>query len=117
MSKIDVIRAWKDELYRNSLSEEERALLPENPAGLIELTDEDLGLAAGGVTLNGPNCSVVMCGPPAQTINIHCGDSNYPSCPIGGTNDWNCVPNQTFAWQCLTLDYTQLCTMAIPQCN
>lgn len=33
MRKIDVIRAWKDEAYRNSLTEEEKSLLPQNPAG------------------------------------------------------------------------------------
>ncbi|MDY6876289.1 MAG: mersacidin/lichenicidin family type 2 lantibiotic [Chloroflexota bacterium] len=49
MSNLDVIRAWKDEGYRNSLSEAERALLPENPAGAIELTDADLD-AAGAAT-------------------------------------------------------------------
>lgn len=51
MSYEDIIRAWKDEEYRLSLSEEERALLPDNPAGLIELTDDNLEAAAGGVKL------------------------------------------------------------------
>ena len=45
---MDIIRAWKDEEYRNSLSEAERAALPEHPAGLIALTDEALGAVAGG---------------------------------------------------------------------
>jgi mersacidin/lichenicidin family type 2 lantibiotic len=48
MSKLDVIRAWKDEEYRLSLDETERTLLPANPAGLVELTDADLDQAAGG---------------------------------------------------------------------
>jgi mersacidin/lichenicidin family type 2 lantibiotic len=48
MSYLDIIRAWKDEEYRLSLSAAERALLPENPVGLIELADEDLNIAAGG---------------------------------------------------------------------
>ncbi len=48
MAKLDIIRAWKDAAYRNSLSESERALLPQNPAGLIELNDADLSGAAGG---------------------------------------------------------------------
>jgi len=39
-SKIDVIRAWKDEAYRMSLSETERSGLPENPAGtLLDLAE------------------------------------------------------------------------------
>jgi len=48
MSHLDIIRAWKDEEYRLSLSTAERAALPDNPAGLIELTDADLGVVAGG---------------------------------------------------------------------
>jgi mersacidin/lichenicidin family type 2 lantibiotic len=43
-----IIRAWKDEDYRASLSEAERALLPEHPAGLIELSDDELAKLAGG---------------------------------------------------------------------
>jgi len=49
MSHQNIIRAWKNEEYRNSLSDAERAQLPENPAGLIELPDEELdAVAAGG---------------------------------------------------------------------
>ena len=48
MKAKDVIRAWKDEAYRNSLSKEQRAMLPENPAGAVELTDADLDTVAGG---------------------------------------------------------------------
>ena len=51
MSNRKIIRAWKDEAYRLSLSEAERAVLPEHPAGLVELTDADLGAAAGGISL------------------------------------------------------------------
>jgi mersacidin/lichenicidin family type 2 lantibiotic len=43
-----IIRAWKDPEYRQDLSEEEQQLLPENPAGAIELTDEELDMAVGG---------------------------------------------------------------------
>ena len=45
MANQQVIRAWKDPAYRNSLSEAERAGLPVNPAGSIELSDADLGKA------------------------------------------------------------------------
>ncbi len=48
MSHEDIIRSWKDEEYRNSLSEEQRVQLPENPAGLIELPDMDMESIAGG---------------------------------------------------------------------
>jgi mersacidin/lichenicidin family type 2 lantibiotic len=49
MSIQDIIRAWKDEDYRLSLSEAERALLPEHPAGLIELTGAELDGVGGGI--------------------------------------------------------------------
>jgi len=39
MSESDVIRAWKDEEYRAGLSEAQLAMLPQNPAGLVELTN------------------------------------------------------------------------------
>jgi mersacidin/lichenicidin family type 2 lantibiotic len=43
-----VIRAWKDPEFRDGLSEEEQEALPENPAGAIELTDDELSMVAGG---------------------------------------------------------------------
>ncbi len=53
MSQKDIIRAWKDEEYRNSLSDAERAALPVHPAGLVEIRDEDIeGVAGGTVTTN-----------------------------------------------------------------
>jgi mersacidin/lichenicidin family type 2 lantibiotic len=42
---MDIIRAWKDAEYRNSLSEAERAALPPNPAGIVELSDDDMHIA------------------------------------------------------------------------
>ena len=47
MRNMDIIRAWKDPEYRLSLSEAEKALLPDHPAGIIELTGADLGAVAG----------------------------------------------------------------------
>ncbi len=47
MSIDKIIRAWEDPEYRSSLSAAERAALPENPAGAIELTDAELGEVLG----------------------------------------------------------------------
>ena len=48
MRNEDIIRAWKDEVYRASLDE-----IPTHPAGMVELDDEDLEAVAGGdVTLS-----------------------------------------------------------------
>jgi mersacidin/lichenicidin family type 2 lantibiotic len=48
MNNKDIIRAWKDEQYRLSLSDAERARLPTNPAGIVELSDSELQSVAGG---------------------------------------------------------------------
>jgi mersacidin/lichenicidin family type 2 lantibiotic len=48
MSVVNIIRAWKDEAYRASLSEAEQAALPPNPAGAIELTETELDNVVGG---------------------------------------------------------------------
>jgi mersacidin/lichenicidin family type 2 lantibiotic len=45
---MNIIRAWKDEEYRMSLSDEERSLLPDNPAGPMELSDAELDSIVGG---------------------------------------------------------------------
>ncbi len=49
MRNMDIIRAWKDPEYRLSLSEAEKALLPDHPAGIVELTDAEMGVVAGGL--------------------------------------------------------------------
>jgi mersacidin/lichenicidin family type 2 lantibiotic len=45
---MDAIRAWKDPEYRGALSNDQRARIPANPAGSLELTDEELSGIAGG---------------------------------------------------------------------
>jgi mersacidin/lichenicidin family type 2 lantibiotic len=69
MTILDIIRAWKDEEYRLSLSAEQRALLPEHPAGLIELTDLELGAVAGGMP---PATAETHCGCQYDTLNYPC---------------------------------------------
>ena len=69
MSNLDIIRAWKDEDYRLSLSEAERALLPEHPAGLIELAGAEIDGVDGGAGGTGTGSYVLwICrtGPPPQ---------------------------------------------------
>lgn len=43
----DIVRAWKDSEYRESLSEEQRSLLPEMPIGNA-LSNEELLSITGG---------------------------------------------------------------------
>lgn len=57
MTKEAIIRAWKDDEYRSSLSDAERSMLPDNPAGLVEISDRHLDHVDGAAT--GAVCSVV----------------------------------------------------------
>jgi mersacidin/lichenicidin family type 2 lantibiotic len=57
----NIIRAWKDEQYRGSLSAAEKHLLPPNPAGLIELSDAQLsGIEGGDDTLTPTTATVTV---------------------------------------------------------
>jgi mersacidin/lichenicidin family type 2 lantibiotic len=60
VSQENIIRAWKDENFRQQLSEEERNSLPENPVGSIELTDDELSKAAGGLIPASPLCGYTL---------------------------------------------------------
>ncbi len=55
MSIIEIIKAWKDEGYRENLLPDDVEKLPENPAGLIDLEDLDL-IASNGGTATGLCC-------------------------------------------------------------
>ncbi len=63
--KIDVVRAWRDAEYRNSLSDDERASLPEHPVGLAEIDNELLKGVTGGASFR---CSTPAwsCVPPGS---------------------------------------------------
>jgi mersacidin/lichenicidin family type 2 lantibiotic len=47
MSRFDVIRAWKDKAFRQNLSDADRARLPDNPAGSVELTETEAAAVVG----------------------------------------------------------------------
>jgi mersacidin/lichenicidin family type 2 lantibiotic len=53
MSRLDIIRAWKDESYRLSLSAKQLASMPANPAGAVELTDAEAATIDGKLALAG----------------------------------------------------------------
>ncbi|GCE07983.1 mersacidin/lichenicidin family type 2 lantibiotic [Dictyobacter aurantiacus] len=44
---FDIAKAWKDAQYRETLTSEELAQLPQNPIGAIELTDAALSAVSG----------------------------------------------------------------------
>lgn len=49
MNKADLIRAWKDPVYRSRMSREAAASLPVHPSGVLEIPEEQLKTATGAV--------------------------------------------------------------------
>ena len=49
MTPNQIVRAWKDADYGTTLAVDEASAVPAHPVGAIELSDDDLGLAAGGL--------------------------------------------------------------------
>lgn len=45
--RVDIARAWTDAEYFDGLSQAEKALVPANPAGSIDLSMADLRTVAG----------------------------------------------------------------------
>jgi mersacidin/lichenicidin family type 2 lantibiotic len=77
MSKINVVRAWKDAKFRQSLSAEEQAMLPANPVGRVELSDAQLSVsgAKGKETTN-----ETLCTHPMFCTRLSC--PTYLLCPV-----------------------------------
>jgi mersacidin/lichenicidin family type 2 lantibiotic len=90
MANIDIIRAWKDEEYRNGLSEEQRSQLPENPAGMVELTNTSMETIVGGNQQIISGGTVVL---QRQTITVSidvcCSTGDLPC--NGNTQDLLCI--------------------------
>lgn len=47
MKKHEILRAWRDGEYYDSLTEEQKAMLPESPAGM-DMDDDVLSSITGG---------------------------------------------------------------------
>ena len=58
MSQSEIIRAWKDAKFRRRLSEVERAMLPPNPAGALDVSNEQIKEASG--FFSGPVLTTAM---------------------------------------------------------
>ncbi|HZO72305.1 MAG TPA: mersacidin/lichenicidin family type 2 lantibiotic [Ktedonobacteraceae bacterium] len=78
MSELDVIRAWKDRAYRNSLSADELAQLPEHPAGAIELTDDELTRVDGAAAISIIRTLILPCTFTYCTL-LYC---TFTYCPV-----------------------------------
>ena len=65
---INIVRAWKDAEYRNSLSVEELAMVPANPVGEVELRDEDLASVVGAHGSHRETFTIIIAG-----LTVLCG--------------------------------------------
>lgn len=66
MNAHDIIRAWKDEHFRKSLTSEQQALLPEHPAGEMVLSEAELTYVNGGLL--------------TRLCTVECGPTLFPNC-------------------------------------
>jgi mersacidin/lichenicidin family type 2 lantibiotic len=96
MSKLDIIRAWKDEAYRNSLTAAERASLPANPAGVSELDHAAMASVNGGAyAMLAARAGLAIQAQPAatqtitSTIDVCCSTGDLPC--DGNTQDLLCI--------------------------
>ena len=58
MNKADIVRTWKDPVYRATLSPEQLAALPAHPAGLVEISDDQMRNASGAIVTTARNCTM-----------------------------------------------------------
>ena len=71
MTTLETVKAWKDEDYRDTLTIEQQADLPEHPAGSIELQYSELG--DKGIVFGGTH----GCG---GTFKENCSDTHGEHC-------------------------------------
>ena len=71
--KIDLVRSWKDEAYRQQCIREELAQLPANPAGELELSDAELETVHGSHGGDYVNTNALVC---VQSVLIYCSTIN-----------------------------------------
>lgn len=83
MTANEIIRAWKNPKFRSTLSSFELDSIPENPAGIVELTDIESQAIRGGGDGQGVNAT---CG----CLSFGCCPVVTTACTIQGTNCGTC---------------------------
>ena len=91
MNPEDIIRAWKNPAYRQTLSAEQRALLPDHPAGPIELTDAQLDDAGGSIDSDWTK-SVKCWFPSLWSTNYSCCTRSSRETSTGGSSSFLRTP-------------------------
>ena len=80
--RFDIVRAWKDEAYRQSLSDEQSNTLPANPAG--ELTGAELSSINGGWGF-GPSAFFAH-GSEFHSLAFECNEALFSVTHVSGIN-------------------------------
>ena len=78
MSHKNIVRAWKDAEYRSTLSDTERAQLPANPAGDLEIMAE----FGPEMLVAGASSFWCTCLSECQSINVPCDMTGRIECSI-----------------------------------
>lgn len=94
--KFNIVRAWKDEAYRQTLSEEQLSALPANPAGELELTSADLETVYGGGGPAGiagfpnlpgvPRSDYALAGQYLHSFALFCNDAEFSITVVKSVN-------------------------------
>ena len=79
MSTLQIVRAWKDQSYRNSLSADQLAKLPAHPSGVIEFDCTAVAAQTNGKKCAAPPPTTALlctywCGP-IYTVNKSAGST------------------------------------------
>ena len=92
LSTEEIVRAWQDPAFRNSLSKEQWEALPANPAGMVKSGEfkGDFQLASGN-NCSGNNCSGNNCS------GNNCSGN---SCSGNGCSGNNCSGNNCSGNNC-----------------
>ena len=89
----NIVRAWKDETYRQNLSVEEQGVLPANPVGEIDLTDEELEAVYGAHRKDNLPPVYLTSYSPSDNRQTDFSAGNYAFTESGSCNDpFNIVP-------------------------
>jgi mersacidin/lichenicidin family type 2 lantibiotic len=96
LSPEDVVRAWEDPSYRNSLSEAQWDALPPNPAGETKSGEFKGDLANSGNNCSGNNCSGNNCSGNNCSGNNCSGDN----CSGNNCSGDNCSGNNCSGNNC-----------------
>ena len=82
MKSFEIVRSWKDEEYRHSFITESDEAPPENPAGLYELSDLEMGAVTGANEYQYPTNYLLTVG--CCTFETICGSQwigSFGCCP------------------------------------